>query len=113
MSESLGLYFSSTDYLLALPMLMLAMFALGILLIDLLLPKEWKLVNAFVALAGIAFSAISVGKLHWAYRIAEQRGNVIQAFTGFNGSLVMDRFALYFFYLFLTGAAIAILMSMR
>ena len=94
-------------------MLMLAMFALGILLIDLLLPKEWKLVNAFVALAGIAFSAISVGKLHWAYRIAEQRGNVIQAFTGFNGSLVMDRFALYFFYLFLTGAAIAILMSMR
>ena len=51
-SNSLGLYFSSTDYLLALPMLLLAMFALGILLIDLMLPKEWKNVNAFTALAG-------------------------------------------------------------
>ena len=29
------------------------------------------------------------------------------------GSLVVDRFAIYFFYLFLAGAAIAILMSMR
>ena len=29
------------------------------------------------------------------------------------GSLVVDRFAIYFFYLFLVGAAIAILMSMR
>ena len=62
MSTSLGLYFSSTDYLLALPMLMLAMFALGILLIDLLLPKEWKPVNAFTALAGLAFSAIGGGQ---------------------------------------------------
>ena len=32
MSTSLGMYFSRTDYMLALPMLMLAMFALGILL---------------------------------------------------------------------------------
>jgi NADH-quinone oxidoreductase subunit N len=112
-SNSLGIYFSSTDYLLALPMLMLAMFALGILLIDLMLPKGWKPVNAFVALVGIAFSAAAVGKLHLAYRMAEQRGNVIEAFTGFMGALVMDRFAIYFFYLFLIGAAIAILMSMR
>ena len=29
------------------------------------------------------------------------------------GSLLVDRFAIYFFYLFLLGAAIAILMSMR
>jgi NADH-quinone oxidoreductase subunit N len=113
LSNPLGFYFSSADYLLALPMLMLAIFALGILLIDLLLPTEWKQVNAFTALAGIAFSAIAVGRLHMAYRIAEQRGNAVAAFTGFMGALMVDRFALYFFYLFLTGAAIAILMSMR
>src|SRR5271166_1269144 len=94
-------------------MLLLSLFALGIMMIDLMLPKEWKDVNAFTALAGLAFSAIAVGKLHLAYRLAEQRGNVIDAFTGFMGTLVVDRFALYFFYLFLIGAAIAILMSMR
>jgi NADH-quinone oxidoreductase subunit N len=112
-SNSLGLYFSSTDYLLALPMLLLAMFALGILLIDLMLPKEWKNVNAFTALAGVAFSAIAVGKLHLVYRMAERRGIDVETLSGFMGALVVDRFALYFFYLFLIGAAIAILMSMR
>jgi len=112
-STSLGLYFSSTDYVLALPMVLLALFALGILLIDLLLPKEWKRVNAFTALAGLAFSAVAVGKLQFAYRLAEQKGNGGEIFSGFMGALVVDRFAIYFFYLFLIGAAIAILMSMR
>ena len=54
-----------------------------------------------------------MGKLHLAYRAAEQQGNDIATFTGFMGSLVVDRFAIYFFYLFLLGAAVAILMSMR
>src|SRR5271165_2844162 len=94
-------------------MLMLALFALGILLIDLMLPKEWKQVNAFTALAGLAFSAVAVGKLQLAYRMAERRGNVIDAFAGFMGTLVVDRFAIYFFYLFLVGAAIAILISIH
>ena len=105
--------FSRTDYVLALPMLLLTLFGCGILLIDLILPKQWKRVNAFTALAGVAFSAAAVGKLHLAYRAAERQGNDIAAFTGFMGSLVMDRFAIYFFYLFLLGTAIAILMSVR
>ena len=94
-------------------MLLLSLFGLGILLIDLILPEQWKQVNAFTALAGLAFSAAAVGKLQFAYRAAEQHGNVIDAFTGFMGTLVVDRFAIYFFYLFLVGAAVAILMSMR
>ena len=113
MSTTLGFYFSSTDYILALPMVLLSLFALGILVIDLMLPREWKQVNAFMALAGLAFSAIAVAKLHWAYRMSEQRGAVVEAFSGFMGTQVVDRFAIYFFYLFLIGAAIAILMSMR
>jgi len=112
-STSLGFYFSSTDYFLALPMLLLSLFALGVLLIDLILPEQWKQVNAFTALAGLGFSAAAVGKLQLAYRAAEQHDNVIEIFTGFTGTLVVDRFAIYFFYLFLVGAAIAILMSMR
>ena len=94
-------------------MLLLALFAMGILLIDLILPEQWKPVNAFTALAGVAFSAAAVGKLHMAYRVAEQRGIEVATFSGFMGALVVDRFAIYFFYLFLIGAAIAILMSIR
>ena len=113
MSPSIAQYFSRADYMLALPMLLLTVFALGILMIDLLLPKEWKQLNAFVALLGLALSAAAVGRLHYAYRVAEARGTSIAAFSGFLGSLMMDRFAIYFFYLFLVGAAIAVLMSIR
>jgi NADH-quinone oxidoreductase subunit N len=111
-TTSLTQYFSRADYLLALPMLLLTLFALGILLIDLFLPKEWKRVNAFMALAGIAFSAAAVGKLQWAYHVAQVQ-HLGFAGTGFMGSFVIDPFAMYFFYLFLAGAAIAVLMSVR
>jgi len=105
-------YFSTTDYLLALPMLLLTLFALGILMLDLLLPKQWKQVNAYVALAGLAFSAAATAKLHWAYHTAQLRGlGFID--TGFMRTLLVDPFAIYFFYLFLAGAAIAVLMSMH
>ena len=112
MSTSLTQYFSATDYLLALPMLLLTLFALGILLIDLFLPKPWKRANAFVALAGIAFSAAAVGELQWTYHVAESR-HLAFARSGFMGSLVVDPFAIYFSYLFLAGAAIAVLISIR
>src|SRR5579863_5660162 len=104
--------FSTADYLLALPMVMLTLFALGILLIDLFLPARMKRINAVLALVGIAFSAAAVARLQWAYHVAQQKGF---AFTesGFLGTLLVDPFALYFFYLFLAGGAIAVLMSMR
>jgi len=111
-NPSLTQFFSVTDYLLALPMLLLTLFALAILLIDLFLPKQWKRVNAFVALAGIACSAAALGKLQWAYHVAQsQHLGFIN--TGFMGTLLIDPFAIYFSYLFLAGAAIAVLMSIR
>lgn len=94
-------------------MVLLTLFALGILIIDLFLPAHWKRLNAIIALSGLAFSAAAVGKLHHAYHVAEKNGITVDGFSGFLGSLVMDRFAIYFFYLFLMGAAIAILMSIR
>ena len=112
MTTSLTQYFSATDYLLALPMLLLTLFALGILLIDLFLPKQWKRANAYVALAGIAFSAAAVGKLQWAYDLAQSQHLAFPG-TGFMGTLVLDPFAIYFSYLFLAGAAIAVLISIR
>ncbi len=46
---------------------MLAIFGMGILLIDLMLPQEWKRVNAWTALVGLAFSAAAVWKIQLAH----------------------------------------------
>jgi NADH-quinone oxidoreductase subunit N len=87
-----------------LPMVELTIFALGILLIDLMVPREWKWINAAGAFVGVLFAAFCV----WRIQSALPRGAV-----GFYNSLWVDRFAIYFWYLFLAGAAIAILMSVR
>jgi len=85
-------------------MVELTIFALGILLIDLMVPREWKWINAAGAFVGVLFAAFCV----WRIQSALPRGAV-----GFYNSLLVDRFAIYFWYLFLAGAAIAILMSAR
>ena len=95
-----------TDYLLALPITLLALFALGILLIDFMLPKELKWANAVTAMVGVMFSAAGV------YKIQMWLGNASGA-PGMLRTMVVDRFAIYFFYLFLAATAIAILMSVR
>jgi len=87
-----------------LPMVELAIFALGILLIDLMIPRGWKWINAVGAFAGVLFAAVCV----WQIQSTLPRGAV-----GFYNSLLVDRFAIYFWYLFLAGAAIAILMSVH
>src|SRR5271166_3225057 len=74
------LNFTSNDYLLSLPMLLLTLFALGILLIDLFLPKQWKQVNAIIALIGLAFSAAAVVKLQYAYNATERAGVALYAY---------------------------------
>jgi NADH-quinone oxidoreductase subunit N len=97
-----------TDYLLALPITLLTLFALGILLIDCMLPRELKWANAYSALVAVLFSAAGVYKIQL-YLTA----NKLPGAPAFLGTLAIDRFAIYFFYLFLAGTAIAILMSVR
>src|SRR5216683_1622052 len=87
-----------------LPMVELTIFALGILLIDLWVPRESKWVNALGAFVGVLFAAVCV----WQIQSKLPRGA-----AGFYNSLLVDRFAIYFWYLFLAGAAIAILMSVH
>jgi NADH-quinone oxidoreductase subunit N len=108
---SLQQYFTATDYLLSLPIILLTLFALGILLIDLLVPPEWKWLNAVTALIGIAFSAAAVIKIQLAQAPVEHAGRSLE--WAFMQSMVMDHFAIYFFYLFLGGAALSILISVR
>src|SRR6202171_4983794 len=100
--------FGRVDYLMALPVILLTLFALGILLLDLMLPVQWKRVNAVTALVGILFSAAGVVKIQLALNAAGVPGE-----SAFLNSMVVDRFTIYFWYLFLAGAAISVLMSVR
>ena len=95
-----------TDYLLALPITLLVLFALGILLIDFMLPKEMKWANAITAFIGVCFSVAGVYKIQLFLGGGQGQGGMLH-------TLMVDRFAIYFFYLFLAGTAIAILMSVR
>src|SRR5450631_498531 len=88
-----------------LPMVELTIFALGILLIDLMVPRGWKWINAVGAFVGVSFAALCVWQIQ---STLPPRGLI-----GFYNSLLVDRFAIYFWYLFLAGAAIAILGSVH
>jgi NADH-quinone oxidoreductase subunit N len=87
-----------------LPMADLTIFALGILLIDLMIPRGWKWINAVGAFVGVLFAAGCV----WQIQTMSPRGAI-----GFYNSLLVDHFALYFWYLFLAGAGITIIASVR
>ncbi len=105
-------YFTATDYLLSLPIILLTLFALGILLIDLMIPSEWKWTNAATALVGVLFSAAGVLKIQLAQAELLRSGQGSPQWA-FMHSMVLDHFSIYFFYLFLGGAAISILISVR
>jgi NADH-quinone oxidoreductase subunit N len=87
-----------------LPIVELGIFAMGILLLDLMIPRELKWMNAVTALVGVLFSAICT----WQIQTLFPNGQ-----AGFSNSLLVDRFSIYFWYLFLAGAAVSILISIH
>jgi NADH-quinone oxidoreductase subunit N len=105
-----ALAFNWNDYVLVLPITLLTLFALGILLIDLMIPPEMKWANALTALIGVGFATAGVVKIQIWMHNTPYASMGSQAMMG---TMVIDHFALYFFYLFLAGTAISILMSMR
>jgi NADH-quinone oxidoreductase subunit N len=101
-------FFTQTDYVMCLPIILLTLFAVGILLIDLTVPAEWKWSNAVTAFVGILFTAGGVYRIQ---TVMNRTGSLFQ--PAVSGAIVIDHFSIYFFYLFLTGAAVSILMSAR
>ena len=87
-------------------MVELTIFALGILLIDLMVPRGWKWVNALGAFVGVLFAAVCV----WQIQSTLPPSGFV---AGFYNSLFVDRFAIYFWYLFLAATAVAILGSVH
>lgn len=104
-------FFTSTDYLLGLPIILLTLFALGILLIDLMVPPEWKWANALTAFIGVVFAAAGVARIQLFQAEFARHGQRVE--WAFMHVLLMDHFAIYFTYLFLAGTAVAILMSVK
>ena len=65
---------------LMLPMVELTIFALGILLIDLMLPKDWKWLNAVGAFVGVAFAALCVWQIQ--STLPRRSGRLLQLAAG-------------------------------
>src|SRR5579863_6825921 len=107
----MSIYFTAADYLLSVPILMLTVFALGGVLVDLMMHREWNWTDAVTALVGVLFSAGGVLKIQYAQFEAAKAGRLIE--FGFAQSMVLDHFSIYFYYLFLAGTAISVLMSVR
>jgi len=105
---TLSQYFTGTDYLMSLPIILLTLFALAILLFEAFFPAEGKVLNPFVAFAGIVLAAIAVVRI----QLALDNAHLLSQ-SAFMQAMVVDHFAIYFWYLFLAGAAISILISVK
>src|SRR5579864_2266950 len=92
------------DFFLILPEVELALFGLAILLFDFMLGVKDKAGNAVFAMLGVIFSGISL------YRL---RSFGPEAVGGFNSSIVIDPFFLFFGMIFLIATALVILLSVR
>jgi NADH-quinone oxidoreductase subunit N len=99
------------------PEIILTIFACGALILDVMLPRDQKKVVAWVSLAGIGLALVSVLILssnllgfdlwHLTFR------NVGTPRTAFFDMIVLDTYAVVFKLMFLIGAGISILLSMR
>ena len=101
-------FFNPADFQLILPEVQLALFGLGILLTDFLLAERHKYWNAVMAMLGVGFSGYSLWQLY-----ARMRQDGVEALFGFNRTILVDHFFLFFAFIFLAATALVILLSVR
>lgn len=90
---------------LIMPEVILALFACAALVLDVLLPRDRKRLVAWISLAGTGFSAVSVLIVYRAIGGGSR--------TGFFDMIVIDDYAVVFKLIFLIGAALSILLSIK
>ena len=102
-------YYTATDHFVLLPALMLAMFGCFVLLFDFLFrPTEQRKWLLILTLAGIACTGAAVFKQQL---VLDQQQ--LDEITAFGGTLVIDRFAIFFNWMFLAASAVVALISYR
>lgn len=101
-------FFSRQDFQLILPEAQLALFGLGILLTDFLLEPRYKYWNAVMAMLGVSFSGYTLWQLY-----TRLRYQAADNFFGFNRSILVDHFFVFFGFIFLAATALVILLSVR
>ena len=101
-------FFSSLDFQLILPQVQLVLFGLGILLTDFLLEPRYKYWNAVMAMLGVGFSGYSLWQLY-----ARLGREAADGLLGFNHSILVDHFFVFFSFVFLAATALVILLSVR
>ena len=92
---------------LIMPEVILTVFGCAALILDVLLPRAHKRVVAWVSLAGIGFSLVSLGILY---------PNLVKdqaARSGFFHMILLDDYAIVFKLMFLIGAGISVILSIK
>lgn len=103
-------FYTTTDHFVLIPALMLALFGCAILLFDFWVfpdPKQRKWLLLFVLLAEI-FTGFGLWR-QWAFLRASGETQL----TGFQGSLTIDGFGLFFNWIFVVSAAIVTIVSYK
>ena len=102
----MGAFFKPEDYQAIKPEVLLSIFALAILMLDFMLEKRDKYLNAVAALIGLGFAAAQLG-MFWP--ILKGGGH----FEGFSGSFTLDTFAIYLKFLIVIATSLVVLISAK
>jgi NADH-quinone oxidoreductase subunit N len=101
-----GVFFKPEDYQAIKPEVLLSIFGLAILVLDFMLEKRDKYLNAVAALIGLGFAAVQLG-MFWP--ILKGGGQ----FEGFSGSFTLDTFAIYLKLVIVISTGLVVLISAR
>ena len=101
-------YFSAVDFLVLKPVILLALFGMGVMLTDLLLETRYKYFNAVTALVGVGFASLQMWMIQ-----SQMRDAGVNEIEAFRGAVILDRFGIFFIWVFLISTALAILISIR
>jgi NADH-quinone oxidoreductase subunit N len=104
----MNLQFTSVDFFVLKPAILLCLFGCGILLTDLLIGQQQKFLNAWVALVGLAFTGYAV----WQQQ-SYLRGSGLQELSALSGAVTIDGFGIFFNWIFLIATALAVMISAR
>ena len=101
-------YFSAVDFLVLKPVILVTLFGIGVMMTDLFLDEQHKYLNAVTALVGLGFAAAQM----WIIQSQMAQAGVEEV-EAFRGAILLDRFGIFFIWIFLISSAIAILLAMR